>query len=280
MLPISLNFLPMSSRVPTRQVATRARNKTAHPGLADRAKMRRTRAEAEELHKNKAQAKAAREEARQESIRRTAAFEVQDKADEDFANATPRPLFTPKQVPQPQNQAYPGLSPLPATSDAEQSDIDRPMFVPINEDSAGEDDPTERDATADDPVESSRTEDDETSEQDELIEENVPSPPPSRLKSQRTGKAAAVTTKATARRQKQIFDLESDVEMMPPPPKTQSRRKTKKGMLRADINMAAMKIREDKDRVMLQGGKDVEGGLEREADIVSFDSPDFILIYR
>ena len=270
----------MSSRVPTRQVATRARNKTAHPGLADRAKTRRTRAEAEELRKNKAQAKAAREEARQESIRRTAAFEVQDKADEDFANATPRPLFTPKQVPQPRNQAYSGLSPLPATSDAEQSDIDRPMFVPINEDSAGEDDPTERDATADDPVESSRTEDDETSEQDELIEENVPSPPPSRLKSQRTGKAAAVTTKATARRQKQIFDLESDVEMMPPPPKTQSRRKTKKGMLRADIDMAAMKIREDKDRVMLQGGKDVEGGLEREADIVSFDSPDFILIYR
>ena len=71
------------------QVATQACNKTAHPGLADRAKTRRTRAEAEELHKNKAQAKAAREEARQESIRRTAAFEVQDKADEDFANATP-----------------------------------------------------------------------------------------------------------------------------------------------------------------------------------------------
>ena len=68
------------------------------------------------------------------------------------------------------------------------------MFVPINEDSAGEDDLTERDATADNPVESSRTEDDETSEQDKLIEENVPSPPPSRLKSQRTGKAAAVMT--------------------------------------------------------------------------------------
>ena len=68
------------------------------------------------------------------------------------------------------------------TSNAEQSDIDRPMFMPINEDSAGEDDLTERDATADDLVESSTTEDNETSEQDKLIEENVPSPPPLRLK--------------------------------------------------------------------------------------------------
>lgn len=268
----------MSSRAPTRQIATRTRNKTAHPGLADRTKTRRTRAEAEELRANKAQAKAAREEAKQESIRRTAAFEVQDEADEDFANATPRPLFTPKQVPQPRNQAYSGLSPLPATSDAEQSDIDtRPLFAPIGKDSADKDDPTERDVTADDPVESNRTEDDETSEQDELVEENVPSPPPSRLKSQRT---AAVTTKAIARGQRQVVDLESDAEMMPPPPKTKSRRKTKKGMLRADIDMAAMKIREDRDRAMLQGAKDVEGGVEREADIVSFDSSDFILIYR
>ena len=89
MLPISLNFLPMSLRVPTCQVATRAHNKMAHPGLADRAKTHQTRVEAEELHKNKAQAKAAHEEARQESIRRMAAFKVQDKADEDFTNATP-----------------------------------------------------------------------------------------------------------------------------------------------------------------------------------------------
>ena len=79
----------MTLRVPTHQVATRARNMTAHPGLADRAKTHQTRAEAEELCKNKAQAKAACEEARQESIRCMAAFEVQDKADKDFANATP-----------------------------------------------------------------------------------------------------------------------------------------------------------------------------------------------
>jgi hypothetical protein len=109
----------------------------------------------------------------------------------------------------------------------------------------------------------------------------VPSPPPSRLKRQRTGKAAAVTTKTTAGRKKQVVELDSDVDMMPPPCTTQSHCKAKKAMLRTDINMVAQQIREDMDMAgtMSQGAKHVEGGLEREADIVSFNS-DFILIFR
>ena len=192
---------------------------------------------------DRAQAKAACEMADQNSIRRMAEFEIRDLAEEDFANATPRPPFTPKQFPQPRNQAYSGLTPMAETSDDETSDFDRGLFVP----------PTDEDDVD--------TEDDMAVEDDEVVggykiveedklaedEDDVPSPPPKRFKSQRTGKAAAATTKVTVGRKEK--PVEVDAEMMPAPPsrKTKSHRnpKSKKGMLRAIIDMAAKKIRED-----------------------------------
>jgi hypothetical protein len=58
---------------------------------------RKTKAEAQQERDAKAQAKAARAEARQQSINRAAEFERIDIANEDGVDATPRPIFTPKQ---------------------------------------------------------------------------------------------------------------------------------------------------------------------------------------
>lgn len=92
---------------------TRARNKAAHPGYADRANSRRTPAEVQKERTSKAQAKAAREEARQDSINRTAEFELADIAEEHMADATPRPHVTPKT---PRNPTYTDLPPLGLSS--------------------------------------------------------------------------------------------------------------------------------------------------------------------
>jgi hypothetical protein len=226
----------------------------------------------------KAKAKTDREEAKRNNIQRTAEFELCDMADEDFANATPRPPFTPKHLTRPRNQDYSGLTPIAATSEADPaSDFDGALFNPASDDSSDKDD-TANSATEDDAAKSDAAEDDKT--QDKIVEDDsdVPSPPPSRLKRQRTGKAA-VTTKTTARRKKQVDELESEVEVMPPPRKTQSRRKATKEMLRADIDMAAQKIREDRDLAGAMSQGAMGGGLESEVDMVSFDS-DFMLIFR
>ena len=150
------------------------------------------------------------------------------------------------------------------TSDDETSDFDRGMFVPpTNEDDVDTEDDM---AVEDNEVVGGY----KIIEEDELAEDgdDVPSPPPKRFKSQRTGKAAAATTKVTVgRKEKQV---EVDAEMMPVPPsrKTKLRQnpKSKKGMLRAVIDMTAKKIQEDRD------AEAMGGGLEREAEVVSFDS--------
>ncbi len=74
---------------------TRVGNKTAHPGNLIKS-TRRTKAEIEEERVAKAQAIAARTEAKQQHINRTVAFEHADMANEDIVNATPRLLFAPK----------------------------------------------------------------------------------------------------------------------------------------------------------------------------------------
>ena len=103
-----------NTTAPQRQIGTRASNKTAHPGNADKSHGRRSSAEVQKERTAKAQAKAAREEAKQNSINRTAEFELADIAEEGLADATPRPPFTPKQWPPPRNQTYSGSKNCPS----------------------------------------------------------------------------------------------------------------------------------------------------------------------
>jgi hypothetical protein len=75
---------------PRRQMETRASNKTAHPGYVDKViPTRRSGVEVQKTRTAKAQAKAAREEAKKNSINRTAEFELADIAKENLADATP-----------------------------------------------------------------------------------------------------------------------------------------------------------------------------------------------
>jgi hypothetical protein len=108
----------VKTSVPQRHVQTRSSNKTAHPGNVDKSTLRRSTAEVNEERKARARAKAAREEARQQSINRAAEFERADMADEILVDATPRPLFTPKR---PRNQDLSDVTPLPETSDVDMS---------------------------------------------------------------------------------------------------------------------------------------------------------------
>ena len=74
---------------------TRVGNKTAHPGNLIKS-THWTKAEIEEERIGKAQAIAARTEAKGQHINRTAAFEHADMVNEDIVDATPHPLFAPK----------------------------------------------------------------------------------------------------------------------------------------------------------------------------------------
>ena len=125
----SLNLVTMpNTSVPPRQMVTQASNKTTHPGNAVKTTKHRTTAEVEEERAAKAQAKAAHEEARQQSINRAAKFERADMANENLVDATPRPPFTPKQ---PQYQTHSDLTPLAETSDVDMSDdFEKASFVP------------------------------------------------------------------------------------------------------------------------------------------------------
>ena len=100
-------------------------NKDAHPGDVDRARSRRTPLQAQKARKEKARAKAAREEANERNIGRVAEFEHGDMVEEELDAVTPRapPLFTPKPT---QKRRYSERTPLPApamelaeTSDSE-----------------------------------------------------------------------------------------------------------------------------------------------------------------
>ena len=101
---------------------TRTRNKTAHPGLVTKTAHRRTTAEVQQERTAKAQAKAAREETKNQSIERAAAFEHAEKANEDMVDATPRPTFTSKPWPPPHNHKTSHLIPVAEPSDIEMSD--------------------------------------------------------------------------------------------------------------------------------------------------------------
>ena len=248
---------------------TRAKNKTAHPGYADKPKTRRTRAEVEEDRKTKAEAKASREEAKQNGIIRMAEFEAADLAEEDLVDATPRPLFTPRQRSKRHNQAYSGLTPIQATSDIDTSDFDGALFNPAKSDISAEN-PTDEDS-------------------DSVVESDAAASPPKKLKSHNTRKATPVTTEATARRKKkQVDESEPEVEAMASHSQNEEPRRVpkvkkqaKKAAVREEINKVAQKIRESKygDMVdtMSQGRKDAgstsQTVVEKEAAISSIIAP-------
>jgi hypothetical protein len=204
---------------------TRASNKTTHPGTAVKAKARRTSAEVQKERTAKARAKEAREDARQNSINRMAEFELADIAEEDLANATPRPPFTPKQWPAPRNQTYSDLTPLAATSDADANmsdDFDRASFVPPR---------SEMSVTAD----------------DSDVESDAPSPPLKKQKTQNIGKAAVKTAATIAAKKgggKKQVD-EPDVEVAPSNAELLQvpKGKGKKKMVRDEINIAAKMLK-------------------------------------
>ena len=104
-----------------RQIETRAKNKTTHPGKVCKTTKRRTKEEVQQEKDAKAQAKADLAEARQQSINRTAEFERADIANEDMVDATPRPNFTPKSRPISRSKNSP-LTSFPNTSDIESYD--------------------------------------------------------------------------------------------------------------------------------------------------------------
>jgi hypothetical protein len=186
---------------------TRASNKTAHPGYVDKVNpTRRTGEEVQKTRTAKAQAKAAREEAKKNSINRTAEFELADIAKETLADATPRPLLTPKS----RNRTYPDLTPLAATSDAEETtDFDRASFMQAR---------SEMSATGD----------------DSAAESDATTLPPLKQTTQSIGKA----TKA---KKKQVN--EPDVEVIPSDTEPlQMPKKKKKKMVRNEINIAAREM--------------------------------------
>jgi hypothetical protein len=85
-----------NTSVPQHRIETRASNKTAYPGNVVKNTTHQSASEVREECEAKAQAKAAHEEARQQSTHHAAEFECADIANEDLVDATPRPLFTPK----------------------------------------------------------------------------------------------------------------------------------------------------------------------------------------
>jgi hypothetical protein len=172
----------------------------------------------------KIQARAAREEARQRSINRTAEFELADMAEEGLADATPRPPFTPKQS---RNQTLSDLTPLgalAAANDIESDDVDGSSFTQ----------PQDRTVTPE--------------ESDHLtIESSVPTPRPKK----KSRNAAAKTTKGKAKEKNVVIDSEvafppflllvipANVERLQVPKETKGKR-----TIRDKIAIATEKIKE------------------------------------
>ena len=92
--------MPRKSKSSPRQIVTRATNKFAHPGkIVKPSAPHQTPAEVNQDREAKAQAKADCEAAKKKSITRAVQFEQSYMADEDMADATPCPHFTPKPPP-------------------------------------------------------------------------------------------------------------------------------------------------------------------------------------
>lgn len=203
---------------------TRAKNKTAHPGTIQKSsqKPRRTKEEVQRDKDAKAKAKQDREEAKQNSINRTAEFERADIVNEDIVDATPRPLFTPKQRRFPQSHKNSPLTSFADTSDIEiESQADGPEDTPFIPGSADDavDVGVDLDDTADAP------------------------PPPAEEKKEKKSKKAKTDAKnqkveETAGHKRKVVDVEGNAPREPKPKKV-------KVKMRDQINDATMKIMEN-----------------------------------
>ena len=238
--------------VPHRQIKTWSSNKTAHPGDAVKTTKRRTTAEVQEERAAKAQAKANREDARLQSINRTAEFEHADMANEDLADATPRPPFTPKPWPRPHKQASSDLTPLAETSDVDLSDnFEKASFIPPA---------SEHSVTAD---ESAVDSDMQTPVAKKLKVE------PKKAVAKTAGKKKAMAKKADKKKQVDQSDVEIvDAEPQEPKPKP------KKPRMRDEIDVAAKKIGENES----QGNKyasmmKLMSGKQGEESALKFKAP-------
>ena len=187
---------------------------------------RRTTAEVQEERAAKAQAKANREDARLQSINRTAEFEHADMANEDLADATPRPPFTPKPWPRPHKQASSDLTPLAETSDVDLSDnFEKASFIPPA---------SEHSVTAD----------------ESAVDSDMPTPVAKKLKvepkkavAKTAGKKKAMAKKADKKKQVDQSDVEIvDAEPQEPKPKP------KKPRMWDEIDVATKKISENESQ--------------------------------
>ncbi|KAF8264143.1 hypothetical protein EI94DRAFT_1703489 [Lactarius quietus] len=220
------------------QMNTRVKNKTAHPGCADKLKTHQTAAQVAEECMAKAQAKSSHEEAKQNSIKHMAEFEVADLAEEDLVDATLHPLFTPKKRPQCWNPAYSGLTSITVMSEVDTSNFDGALFKPAKSAT-----PTKNDSS----------------------ESDAPAPTSKKLKS--CSNATSATTGATTRRTKHVdksedetmasHNIDQDTEPCRVP---KAKKQAKKTMVRDEINMATKTIKEhsygNMVDVMSQGPKD------------------------
>jgi hypothetical protein len=195
---------------------TRSKNKTAHPGNVVKPAQRRTAAELQQEREAKAQLKAAHAEAQQQSINRAAEFERADMINEDFVDATPRPLFTPKSWPPHRNLKNSVLTSAAETSDIEMGDNhDGALFEPV---AAGD--------------------------SESAVESDEPSPPPKKRKAQ-TVQKAAVNVEQRKGVEKTAADGEKKVETAPGSdnePLQEPKPKKMKVKMRDAINIAAKKI--------------------------------------
>jgi hypothetical protein len=239
---------------PRCQMQTRASNKAAHPGYADRVKAHRTPAEAQKEHTAKAQAKAAREETRQNSINCTAEFKVADIAEEGLVDVTPRPHVTPKTPRNPTHSDLPSLALSLMSNDDMTDDPDRASSVPPR---------SERTVSAD------------------PVEDSMPTPSP---KTRSMGKGAlkvAGTAKSGGGKVidnsdpdvdsggKQVENSEKEVNSEAPsnaePLQVPKRKKAEKKAIRDEINIAAKNIERNgnrKDKYRALSNKQGESPLE------------------
>jgi hypothetical protein len=207
------------------RVQTRAKNKETHPGLPDRALPRRASADVENERAAKAQATAARQEKKRQSILRTAEFENADIVNEDLVDATPRPNFTPKPLPPARNRKGAKLDPVAEASDNSDDDRDSLAYQPL--------DSEESVATG-----------------EESADESDPRPLAKRLKANATGKGKGIPkvghTSPAKRSRRAVPRVEEAVDEAASEDETPVKPKKKaKPKLRDEINNEAKKLLEE-----------------------------------
>lgn len=204
---------------------TRASNKAAHPGYADKSKTRRSTEEVQKERTAKAGAKAAREKAREKSINRAAEFEADDMANEGLADATPRPPFTPKP---PRNRTHPDLTPLALRAKSNpggSNDSDEASSM-----TPGSVDDSEVDGSE---VDGSKVDGSEVDGSESAVE-SPPTPPKKGIS--RGRKVATATTTKAGKKKVDDSEPEADPEVPPVEPLQVPKGKKGKKKIREEIN--------------------------------------------